>query len=319
MHFGDMLSTLLIGPLKLLFEVIFSMVNRLNNPGLSIVALSLAMNLLVLPLYRRADAIQDEARETEERLSHWVKHIRRTFHGDQRFMILQTYYRQNHYSPMNALRGALPLVLEVPFFIAAYQFLSNLEILQNRPFGPIANLGAPDAMVTLFGLSINVLPILMTVINLISSAIYTKGAPLKSRIQLYVMALIFLVLLYDSPSGLTMYWTLNNLFSLVKNLVVKSEKTKKAMRVLCGIAGAGALVFALLKGPGPRHCSGAGAPAALACALDETARGVQESGFPRKGSASGHVLPRGCSHGSADRSSDPVLGGVLLARRVYES
>ena len=247
MHFGDMLSTLLIGPLKLLFEVIFSMVNRLNNPGLSIVALSLAMNLLVLPLYRRADAIQDEARETEERLSHWVKHIRRTFHGDQRFMILQTYYRQNHYSPMNALRGALPLVLEVPFFIAAYQFLSNLEILQNRPFGPIANLGAPDAMVTLFGLSINVLPILMTVINLISSAIYTKGAPLKSRIQLYVMALIFLVLLYDSPSGLTMYWTLNNLFSLVKNLVVKSEITKKAMRVLCGIAGAGALVFALLK------------------------------------------------------------------------
>ena len=158
MHFGDMLSTLLIGPLKLLFEVIFSMVNRLNNPGLSIVALSLAMNLLVLPLYRRADAIQDEARETEERLSHWVKHIRRTFHGDQRFMILQTYYRQNHYSPMNALRGALPLVLEVPFFIAAYQFLSNLEILQNRPFGPIANLGAPDAMVTLFGLSINVGP-----------------------------------------------------------------------------------------------------------------------------------------------------------------
>ena len=61
MDLGSMLSTLLIGPLKLIFEVIFSLVNRLDNPGLSIVALSLCMNLLVLPLYRRADAIQDEA------------------------------------------------------------------------------------------------------------------------------------------------------------------------------------------------------------------------------------------------------------------
>ena len=247
MNFGSMLSTLLIGPLKLIFEVIFSMVNRLDNPGLSIVALSLCMNLLVLPLYRRADAIQDEAREAEERLSPGVRHIRSTFHGDQRFMILQTYYRQNHYSPMHALRGALPLLLEIPFFIAAYQFLSSLALLQKRPFGPIPDLGAPDGMLTLFGLSINVLPILMTVINLISSSIYTKGAPLKSKIQLYVMALVFLIFLYDSPAGLTMYWTLNNLFSLIKNLVVRNESTKRAMRIMCGAVGFGVLVLTCLK------------------------------------------------------------------------
>ncbi|MBQ6527534.1 MAG: membrane protein insertase YidC, partial [Clostridia bacterium] len=247
MDLGSMLSTLLIGPLKLIFEVIFSLVNRLDDPGLSIVALSLCMNLLVLPLYRRADAIQDEAREAEERLAPGIRHIRSVFHGDQRFMILQTYYRQNHYSPMHALRGALPLLLEIPFFIAAYQFLSTLALLEKRPFGPIPDLGAPDGMLTLFGLSINVLPILMTVINLISSSIYTKGAPLKSRIQLYVMALVFLVFLYDSPAGLTMYWTLNNLFSLVKNLVVRNESTKKAMRILCGAAGFAVLVLTGLK------------------------------------------------------------------------
>ena len=252
MDLGSMLSTLLIGPLKLIFEVIFSLVNRLDNPGLSIVALSLCMNLLVLPLYRRADAIQDEAREAEERLAPGIRHIRSVFHGDQRFMILQTYYRQNHYSPMHALRGALPLLLEIPFFIAAYQFLSTLALLEKRPFGPIPDLGAPDGMLTLFGLSINVLPILMTVINLISSSIYTKGAPLKSRIQLYVMALVFLVFLYDSPAGLTMYWTLNNLFSLVKNLVVRNESTKKAMRILCGAAGFAVLVLTGLKVHSPK-------------------------------------------------------------------
>ena len=39
-------------------------------------------------------------------------------------MILQTYYRQNHYKPTYVLRSAVSLFLEIPFFIAAYAFLS---------------------------------------------------------------------------------------------------------------------------------------------------------------------------------------------------
>ena len=54
--------------------------------------------------------------------------------------------------------------------------------------------------------------------------IYTRGMPLKSKIQLYGMALIFLVLLYDSPAGLVFYWTLNNLFSLGKNILSKLKR-----------------------------------------------------------------------------------------------
>ena len=72
----DIIDSLLIGPLKLLFEVIFSVALRvIENPGLSIIVLSLAMNILVLPLYRRADAIQIEARDTENKLKDVVTHI----------------------------------------------------------------------------------------------------------------------------------------------------------------------------------------------------------------------------------------------------
>ena len=97
MTLSDIVSSLLIGPLKLIFELIFSAAyNLLGHPGPAIVVLSLAMNLLVLPLYRRADAIQMEARDTENRLKDVVTHIKKTFSGDERMMILQTYYRQNH-------------------------------------------------------------------------------------------------------------------------------------------------------------------------------------------------------------------------------
>ncbi len=67
-----------------------------------------------------------------------------TFNGDERYMMQQAYYRINHYKPIFALRGALPLLLQVPFFIAAYQFLSNLGSLKGVSFGVLSDLGEPD-------------------------------------------------------------------------------------------------------------------------------------------------------------------------------
>ena len=222
MAFGKALYQLLIGPLELLFETVFSLAYRATgNEGLSILLLSLAVNLLVLPLYRRADALQAEQRDTEARLRPWVSHIKKTFRGDERFMMLRTYYRQNGYKPTDSLKGALPLLLEVPFFIAAYRFLSELPLLSGAAFGPLRDLGAPDALLPLSRGSVNLLPVLMTVINLLSAALYLKGFSLKSKLQTVGMALVFLVLLYSSPSGLVFYWTLNNVFSLFKNIVAR--------------------------------------------------------------------------------------------------
>ena len=222
MTFGNILDALLISPLKLVFEIIFQTAYELiQNPGVSIIFLSLAMNLLVLPLYKRADAMQEAARDTEARLSRGIKHIKKTFQGNERFMMLQTYYRQNDYSPLNALKGSTSLLLEIPFFMAAYQFLSHLDILEGVSFGPIADLSKPDGMLVIGSLAINLLPVLMTLINFISSAIYLKGFPLKTKIQLYALAIFFLVFLYSSPAGLVFYWTLNNVFSLCKNIVYR--------------------------------------------------------------------------------------------------
>lgn len=215
-----------IGPLELFFEVVYSVAYRaLGDPALAIIFLSLAMNILVLPLYRRADIMQEEQRDLAIAMKPWTDHIKKAFKGDERFMMLQTYNRQNGYKPTDVLKGSISLLLEIPFFIAAFHFLSNLKLLNGVPFGPIADLGAPDALLQLGGLSINLLPILMTVINLISAAIYLKGFPLSSKIQTYGIAAIFLLLLYNSPAGLVFYWTLNNVFSLAKNIIYKLRGT----------------------------------------------------------------------------------------------
>lgn len=246
MTFLEIIDALLLRPLQTLFELVYCNVyDIIGNPGLSIIALSLFMNILVLPLYNKADALQEEERQMEARLAKGVSHIKKAFRGDERMMILQTYYRQNHYKPTYVLRGAVSLMLEIPFFMAAYRFLSGLELLQGVSFGPIADLGQADGLLRLGGVSVNILPVIMTAVNLVSCVIFTKGAPKKTKIQLFGMAAFFLVFLYDSPSGLVFYWTLNNVFSLGKTIFYKLKNPGKVLKVSGAILGAVMIVGVL--------------------------------------------------------------------------
>jgi len=228
MTIPEILYQLIFMPLQLIFEEIYYIIGYklTRDPGMAIVALSLTVNLLVLPLYNRADAMQEKQRLIEEKLRRGVEHIKRTFKGDEQLMMLQTYYRQNGYSPLDALKGSVSLFLEIPFFVAAYQFLSHLSLLQGATFGPIRDLGAADGLLNIAGLTINVLPVLMTVVNLLATFLFAKDLSLRTNLQLYGLAVFFLVFLYDSPAGLVIYWTLNNLFNLVKTILYKYTSLK---------------------------------------------------------------------------------------------
>ena len=224
------LYSIIIKPLIFAFDTIFAISYRLTNKvGVSIIILSIIVNLIILPLYNRADEIQAEESEKKNKLKKWEEHIKKHFKGDERFMILQTYYRQNDYKPYYSLRSAISLLLQIPFFIAAYRFLSDLSLLYDVSFGPIKDLSSPDGLLVISGIAINLLPIIMTIINIVSGLLYSRAVCLKDRIQMIVVALVFLVLLYNSPSGLVFYWTCNNIFSLVKNIVYKllSSRSKK--------------------------------------------------------------------------------------------
>ncbi|MBR3464836.1 MAG: YidC/Oxa1 family membrane protein insertase [Clostridiales bacterium] len=232
MSFLHILYLIALYPIEYLLEMIFSIISKMSgNTILSIVILSLVVNIIVLPLYNRADKIQEEAKDKENAIAPMVKHIKETFTGDERFMLLQTCYRQNNYSPLNVMKSSVSILLQVPFFMGAYNMLSGNKLLAGVSLGPIANLSNPDALITIGGFTLNVLPIVMTLINVVSSLIYAKGFPLKTKIQMYGLAAVFLVLLYQSPSGLVLYWICNNLFSLGKNIVNKIIAKKRKASV----------------------------------------------------------------------------------------
>ena len=227
----DLIYSLIITPIEMVLEILYSMINAVFHfPLLAIIGLSIAVNIIILPLYKKSDAMQEEERERQKQMKPWLDHIKKAFKGDERYYMQRTYYSQVHYKPIYALRGSLSLLLQIPFFIAAFHFISHLNLPASRLLF-IEDITRPDGALVIGQLKINIMPIIMTAINIISGTIYSKGLGAKDKIQIYGIALIFLVILYNSPAILVIYWTCNNLFSLVKNIIMKAvpkrEKKKR--------------------------------------------------------------------------------------------
>ena len=222
----EALYYIIIYPIYLIIEFLFSVFYYSQiNIGLTIFMVSLFVNLASLPMYISAYKLQQKERDIKNKMAAKVKSIKRNFKGLERYYILSTYYRQNNYHPVMALRSSLSLLIQIPFFAAAYLFFSKLP-LQTSSFLFINNLSQPDALFQIKGFSINVLPILMTIFNIASGEIYMKGFKFKEKLQMYGLAFIFLVLLYKCPSGLVLYWTFNNLISLVRSIILKLKNKK---------------------------------------------------------------------------------------------
>ena len=218
----EKLFNIFIQPIIYVLELVFSIMFHLtHSQGISIIGVSIVVNLLCLPLYGMADAAQERERKKQKSMERFVSHIKKTFDGDEQYMMLSAYYEEQNYHPASALVGSLSLLLQIPFFMAAYTYLSDLELLRGASFLMLQDLGAPDAMLQVGAITLNVLPVLMTTLNCVSTAIYTRGLPLRDKLQAYILAVVFLFLLYDSPSGLVFYWTCNQLFSLGKNVFMK--------------------------------------------------------------------------------------------------
>ncbi|MBR3305694.1 MAG: membrane protein insertase YidC [Lachnospiraceae bacterium] len=243
-----LLYRLIISPLEYFLGIVYICLREFFTLKTSLIGMSISVSLLCLPLYLRADAIQEEESRKQKEMEKWTKHIRETFSGDERMMMQNAYYRQQHYHPASALKGTLSLLLQIPFFLAAYHFLSHVGEFEGASALGIADLSRPDGLIKLGAVSINLLPVLMTMINCISGAIYTKGHVLREKLQVYILAVFFLFFLYDSPAALVIYWTMNNIFSLAKNVVTKyCRKPERVLFVFIALIGAAFLGHALIK------------------------------------------------------------------------
>lgn len=226
----SMIFQVILDPLEKFLHIILESAFTLTHSyGLSIIVLSVVVNLILLPMYILAEKLQEKEIEKQNLMKDKMQEITQCFSGQERFQMRQTLYRIHHYHPIMGLRSIGSLLIQIPFFFAAYHFLKSYEALENVSFLFISNLQVADALIPLGRYAINILPFIMTFVNIVSAQWYTLRKNPNALLSTWGMAAIFLVLLYTSPAGLVLYWTCNNIFSLLKNIILQSLSKKKTI------------------------------------------------------------------------------------------
>lgn len=205
-----LLDNLFLQPLMLIYAFIFNQLHFLSV-GTAIVTFSLVLNLFLMPLYSTMEKGSRAARQVKEMVDRDVARMKLHFKGRERYFYIRAVHRQYRYHPLSALTSSRDLLVQVIVFATVYHFISGQSSLHGAAFGPISDLARPDQLLG----GVNLLPLLMTAINAFSVIAYVGNT--HKRLQAFGLAGLFLALLYQSPAGLVLYWTSNNLFSLVRN------------------------------------------------------------------------------------------------------
>lgn len=200
----------------------------LPNYGIAIIILTTLIKLILWPLGNKSYKSMSEMK----RLQPLMTEIREKYKDDKPKMNeeLMNLYRTYKVNPMG---GCLPMLVQIPVFLALYRMLYEAIELRHAPFfGWIDDLSAPDRLFD-FGFKIPLMepPYGIPVLTIIMGATMLlqqkmsppPGDPTQAKMMM-LMPIVFTFIFINFPSGLVLYWLVNNILSLVQQYYV-SKKT----------------------------------------------------------------------------------------------
>lgn len=192
--------------------------------GVSIILLTLIVRAVFWPVTQKAN----NSMRKMQKLQPQMKAIREKYKDDSQTMnlkVMELYKKEK----VNPLGGCLPLLLQLPVFFALYSTLDAAVELRQVPFLWAYDLSKPDLVgpTLLFGVGLHPFVILMTILMVIQQKMTpSMGDPMQQKMMM-IMPVVMLVMLYSLPSGLTLYWTVSNAFSIIQlqyNLYVNKRE-----------------------------------------------------------------------------------------------
>lgn len=207
-------------PLLILLKWLYGLI---YNYGVAIIILTILVRVVFFPLsitsYRSMKKMQIIQPE--------MKELQKKYANDREKLSRETWelYRRHKVNPLG---GCLPVLIQIPVFIALYQVLMNAIELRHAPFVLWMNdLSAPDLLFTipLFGhpFPFRVLPVLMGLTMYVQQKMTPMaGDPQQVKIMMW-MPVVLTVILYGLPSGLTLYWTVSNLLSIIQQWYINRK------------------------------------------------------------------------------------------------
>ncbi len=219
---------------KPLFFIIDYLFKISGNFGYAIVLLTVAIRLIFYPLANfsfksmaKMKAVQPEMMRLKE------------LHKDDKVKLQQEMMSLYRKEKINPASGCLPVLIQIPFFFAIYKMLFiSLEMRHQPFFGWIKDLSAadPTTIFNLFGLIpwdppsfmiIGIWPILMGASMWVQQKLNPAPAdPIQAKIFAF-FPLFLTIILASFPSGLVVYWTVNNILTIAQQYVIVKQTTVK--------------------------------------------------------------------------------------------
>jgi YidC/Oxa1 family membrane protein insertase len=190
----------------------------IGNYGVSIILLTILIKILFWPLTHKSYKSMKEMQKLQPRMAK----LREKYKNDkqklnQEMMALYKTYK------VNPMGGCLPMVIQIPVFFALFRILGNSIELRHAPFMLwINDLSAPDRLFHFpFSIPFMTPPYGIPVLTLLMGASMflqqkmtpTPGDPMQAKIMMF-MPIIFTFLFINFPSGLVLYWFVNNILSI---------------------------------------------------------------------------------------------------------
>jgi YidC/Oxa1 family membrane protein insertase len=225
----------ILGPIVwLLRKLLVLFQNLIPNWGVAIILVTLVTKIVFLPLTFKSS----ESMAKMATLNPKMQEIRTRLKDKPERMnqeVAELYKKEG----VNPLSGCLPLLLQIPIFFALYTLLNTQFELRGAMFiqGWIPDLSVAESVFELptpiFGFltDIRLLPLIMLGTQLLSSKIMQPPSADASGAQMklmnYAMPVVFLFMLYNMPSGLTLYWTVQNILSIIQQVYINWTKKRK--------------------------------------------------------------------------------------------
>ena len=207
--------------------------------AMAIIAITLLIKLIFWPLTARSTRAMKKMAKVNAKMMPEIQKLRERYKNDYQKMNLKMMevYKKYGVNPLSQMGGCLPMVIQIPIFIGFFTMLRSAVELRGSEFLWVTDLSSPDTIASIAGFPINIMPLLMTGTMFLQMRLQPPAPTMDATQQAVMkyMPLMFIFFLYSASAGLCLYWTLNNILSIIQTKLTKVEEdedTEGAVEVI---------------------------------------------------------------------------------------
>ncbi len=210
------------GIFKWVSEILLYSMNALHsvlgNFAAAIIVLTIIIKALLWPLQNKAT----NSMRKMAALGPKMTELREKYKDDPTKMNQELMKLYKDYG-VNPFSGCFPMLIQIPIFFGFYSMLGTAIELRNSSFLWVHDLSQPDTVAHIFGFPLNILPLLMAATMLWQMSLTPKTGDAVQQRMFMFMPVIFILFAYNFASALSLYWTTQNLISVVQLYVTRNK------------------------------------------------------------------------------------------------